>query len=68
MALPSFIRVAPEGVFLSIKLQPRASANEVGEALGNELRVKVTAAPVDAAATKLSSSCWRSISIGAKLG
>ena len=52
MALPSFIHFSPESVFLSIKLQPRASANEVGEALGNELRVKVTAAPVDRAANE----------------
>ena len=50
MTLPSFIRVQPDGVFLAIKLQPRASANEVGEPLGEELRVKVTAPPVDSAA------------------
>ena len=35
-----------------VKVQPRASANEVGEPLGNELRVKVTAPPVDAAANE----------------
>jgi uncharacterized protein (TIGR00251 family) len=39
-------------VLLSVKLQPRASANEIGEALGNELRIKVTAPPVDAAANE----------------
>jgi uncharacterized protein (TIGR00251 family) len=37
---------------LSVKLQPRASANEIGEALGNELRIKVTAPPVDSAANE----------------
>ena len=37
---------------MSVKLQPRASANEIGEALGNELRIKVTAPPVDAAANE----------------
>ena len=37
---------------MSVKLQPRASANEVGEPLGNELRIKVTAPPVDAAANE----------------
>ena len=37
---------------MSVKLQPRASANEVGEPLGNELRVKVIAPPVDAAANE----------------
>ena len=33
-----------------MKLQPRASANEIGEPLGHELRIRVTAPPVDAAA------------------
>src|SRR5271166_5135020 len=52
MPLPSFLRVQSDGVLLSIKLQPRASANEIGEPLGNELRIKVTAPPVDAAANE----------------
>lgn len=37
---------------LAVKLQPRASANEIGGPLGNELRIKVTAPPVDAAANE----------------
>lgn len=52
MSLPAFVRVAPDGVLLAIKLQPRASKNELGQALGNELRVKVTAPPVDSAANE----------------
>jgi uncharacterized protein (TIGR00251 family) len=52
MSIPSFLRIQPDGVLLSVKLQPRASSNEIGEALGNELRVKVTAPPVDAAANE----------------
>lgn len=52
MTTPAFLRVQPDGVLLSIKLQPRASANEIGEPLGNELRIKVTAPPVDAAANE----------------
>jgi uncharacterized protein (TIGR00251 family) len=52
MSLPGFIRPQPAGVMLAIKLQPRASTNEIGEPLGNELRVKVTAAPVDSAANE----------------
>jgi uncharacterized protein (TIGR00251 family) len=52
MTMPSFLRIQPDGVLLSVKLQPRASANEIGEALGNELRIKVTAPPVDAAANE----------------
>ena len=50
--LPGFLRRQSDGTLLSIKLQPRASANEVGEPLGDELRIKVTAPPVDAAANQ----------------
>jgi uncharacterized protein (TIGR00251 family) len=50
MSLPAYVSAAPDGVFLSLKVQPRASANQIGEPLGSELRVKVTAPPVDAAA------------------
>jgi uncharacterized protein (TIGR00251 family) len=52
MSLPPYLRAQPDGVWFSIKLQPRASANEIGEALGNELRIKVTAPPVDSAANE----------------
>jgi uncharacterized protein (TIGR00251 family) len=50
--LSGFLRAQPDGTLLSVKLQPRASANEIGEPLGNELRIKVTAPPVDAAANE----------------
>jgi uncharacterized protein (TIGR00251 family) len=50
--LPGFLYAQPDGTLLSVKLQPRASANEVGNPLGDELRVKVTAPPVDAAANE----------------
>jgi uncharacterized protein (TIGR00251 family) len=52
MTMPGFLRDQADGVLLSVKLQPRASANEIGDALGNELRIKVTAPPVDAAANE----------------
>jgi len=52
MSTPAFLRVESDGVILSVKLQPRASANEIGEPLGNELRIKVTAPPVDSAANE----------------
>ena len=52
MSKATFLRAESEGVMLSIKLQPRASANEIGEALGDELRIKVTAPPVDSAANE----------------
>jgi uncharacterized protein len=46
------MRIESDGLVLSVKVQPRASANEIGEALGNELRIKVTAPPVDSAANE----------------
>jgi hypothetical protein len=50
MTIPDFLRVQADGLLLSVKLQSRASVNKIGEPLGNELRIKVTAPPVDAAA------------------
>jgi uncharacterized protein len=50
--LPPFITAQADGVLLAIKLQPRASRNEIGDPLGNELRIKVTAPPVDSAANQ----------------
>src|SRR5579862_8977857 len=49
-----FLRAQPDGVLLSVKLQPRASANEIvpPEGTGGELRIQVTAPPVDAAANE----------------
>src|SRR5258706_7864196 len=52
VALPGFLRAQGDGVCLSIKLQPRASRNEIGEATGGELKIKVTAPPVDSAANE----------------
>ena len=52
MALPNYLRAQADGTLLSVKLQPRASSNEIGAALGDELRIKVTAPPVDAAANQ----------------
>jgi len=52
MTPPDFIKSHPAGALLSVKVQPRASRNEIGEPLGNELRVKVTAPPVDSAANE----------------
>jgi uncharacterized protein (TIGR00251 family) len=49
---PNFLREQPDGVLLALKVQPRASKNEIGELLGDELKIKVTAPPVDAAANE----------------
>lgn len=48
----AFLKAHSDGVYLAVKLQPRASKNEIGEALGEELKIKVTAPPVDAAANQ----------------
>jgi uncharacterized protein (TIGR00251 family) len=52
--LPAYLTARPDGVSLAIKVQPRASANEIvpPDAASPELRVKVTAPPVDAAANE----------------
>lgn len=50
--MPPFLQIRPEGVCLAVKVQPRAAANAVAGVLGNELKVKVTAPPVDSAANE----------------
>mgnify|MGYP001267570716 CR=1 FL=1 len=50
--LPAFLKPHADGVTLAIRLQPRASRNEIGDPTGPELRIKVTAPPVDAAANE----------------
>ncbi len=50
--LPAFLSVQRAGVLLAVRLQPRASKNEICEPLGDELKIKVTAPPVDAAANQ----------------
>ena len=52
MNRPTFLQARSDGVYLSLKVQPRASKNEIGEVTGNELKVKVTAPPVDSAANE----------------
>jgi uncharacterized protein len=48
----SFLRETAGGTLLSVKLQPRASRNEIGGPLGAKLKIKVTAPPVEAAANQ----------------
>ena len=52
MTLPVFLREQPDGVLLSVKVQPRASKNKIGAAQDGELKIHVTAPPVDAAANE----------------
>src|SRR5690348_11216096 len=48
--MSAFLKEHATGTYIAVKLQPRASKNEIGTALGDELKIKVTAPPVDAAA------------------
>ena len=48
----AFLQPRADGVYLTVKLQPRASKNEIDGPLGGELKIKVTAPPVDAAANE----------------
>lgn len=52
MVLPAWMSVGADGVTLRLKVHPRASRNEIGPAFGAQLKVKVTAPPVDAAANE----------------
>lgn len=47
-----YLRSHSSGVYLAVKIQPRASQNKIGEAMGAELKIQVTAPPVDAAANE----------------
>jgi len=46
------LRDQPGGAVLAVKVQPRASSNELCPPQGDELKVKVTAPPVDSAANE----------------
>ena len=47
-----FLHPQAGDVFLAVKLQPRAAANEICVPFGSELKIKVTAPPVAAAANE----------------
>ncbi len=51
-SIPEFITAQADGVTLAIKLQPRATKNEIGDPSGPELRIRVTAPPVESAANE----------------
>jgi len=52
MTLPSFLKPVQTGLYIFVKLQPRASKNEISGVMGNELKISVTAPPVDSAANQ----------------
>ena len=49
---PPFLTVRDQRVLLTLKVLPRASANAVAGPADNELRIRVTAPPVDSAANR----------------
>jgi uncharacterized protein len=51
-APPAWLTAQPDGITLAVKVQPRAAKNEISALAGPELRIKVTAPPVDAAANE----------------
>lgn len=50
--IPPFLQESSNGVLLRLKVQPRSKKNEIAGVQGEELRIKVTAPPVDSAANR----------------
>jgi uncharacterized protein (TIGR00251 family) len=48
-----FLRQVPEGVVVSVHVQPRASRNEIVGLQGDALKVRLTSPPVEGAANRL---------------
>jgi uncharacterized protein (TIGR00251 family) len=48
----AFFQETPEGLRLAVKVQPRASKNEILPPKDGELKIRVTAPPVDSAANE----------------
>jgi uncharacterized protein len=52
MPAPPFLQPASDGLLLRVKVQPRAPRSEVVGVLGDELKIKIAAPPVDSAANE----------------
>lgn len=50
MALPPYLKIQGDVVLLFVRVQPRATKNEVCEVMGGELKIRIAAPPVDSAA------------------
>lgn len=50
MDLDACLHTQGEAILLAVKVQPRASRNQLGPLLGGELKIKITAPPVDSKA------------------
>lgn len=47
---PPYLQAQNNGLLLAVRVQPRASRTELAGIMGAELKIKVTAPPVDSAA------------------
>ena len=52
MSMALYLQEREDGVCIALKVQPRAARNEIAGLIGSELKVKVTAPPVDSAANE----------------
>jgi uncharacterized protein (TIGR00251 family) len=50
--MTGYLQQQKDGVCVFVKVQPRASRNEIAGVLGRELKIKVMAPPVDSAANQ----------------
>jgi hypothetical protein len=48
----NYLTANDSGIVLAVKLLPRAAKNEIGPALGNEIKIRITAPPVEGAANE----------------
>lgn len=52
MNLPPYLKESPNGVTVAVKAQPRAPRNGIVGVEGGELKIKISAPPVDSAANE----------------
>jgi uncharacterized protein len=52
MEIPLYLQKVPEGIVISVKVQPRAQRNQIVGPIGSELKIKIKNPPVDSAANE----------------
>jgi uncharacterized protein len=52
MDRPLYLQEVPDGIVISVKVQPRARRNEIVGTIGSELKIKIKNPPVDSAANE----------------